>query len=257
MIISPFNTGFFVLMAAMVAIIILLSLTLRKASDKVRRLVIIGICVLDIIIFFFYKLALSHDAEFLEISGQAEFNWFSELPLQLCNINMFLIPIALLIKKRGLLSFCFFIAPLGALMAMLSPEPAFTGYSLFIPRIAGFYVTHLIVMMAGILIVTMGFYRPHFKDLPLTLLTMLLLVTAIHGVNLLLRATVCPNANYFFTIWTGDVSILDAFWNIIPHSYWYLYLALVIALPYFAIVTMCFFVVDKMKAKRKKTDFVE
>ena len=252
MIIAPFNFGFFILIAAMIAIIVVLSLTLRKASENVRRFVIIGICVFDIIVFFIYKFALSRDTEFLALSGLTDFNWFAELPLHLCNINMFLIPIALLTKKRGLLSFCFFVAPLGALMAMVSPEPAFTGYSLFIPRIAGFYLTHLIVMMAGILLVTMGFYRPHFKDLPLTLLTVLLLVTGIHGLNLLFRATVCPNANYFFTVETSGVSILDVFWNIIPHSYWYLYLALVILLPYLALITTCFFVADKIKAKRKK-----
>ena len=252
MIIAPFNTGFFVLMAAVVAVIVILSLSLRKASENVRRFVIIGICIADIIIFFVYKWALSGDAEFLEISGQTEFNWFSELPLHLCNINMFLIPIALLIKKRGLLSFCFFVAPLGALMAMLSPEPAFTGFSLFVPRIAGFYVTHAIVLMAGILLVSMGFYRPSFKDLPLTLLTVVLLVTAIHGLNALFRATVCPNANYFFTMETSGVSILDMFWNIIPHPYWYLYLALLILLPYLALITTCFYFGGKLAEKRKK-----
>ena len=41
----------------------------------------------------------------------------------------------MLTKKRPVLGFACFIAPLGALMAMCFPEPSFVGYSLLLPRI--------------------------------------------------------------------------------------------------------------------------
>ncbi len=50
-------------------------------------------------LFVLYKGLLSQDGDFLEVSHMEKFNWLNELPIQLCNINLFLIPIGL--KRRG------------------------------------------------------------------------------------------------------------------------------------------------------------
>ena len=66
-------------------------------------------------------------------------------------------------KRQG---FSFFVAPLGALMALLFPEPLFSGFSLLMPRIFGYYVTHAILVVCGLSLATLGFYRPDPKDIP-------------------------------------------------------------------------------------------
>ena len=93
MIIRPFNAGFFLLMAVMIGTIVLLWALLRNQPQQRREVVLLTLCVVNIIGFFVYKGFLSADAQFLQVSGLDKFNWFNELPLQLCNINMFLIPL--------------------------------------------------------------------------------------------------------------------------------------------------------------------
>ena len=142
----------------------------------------------NIIGFFVYKGFLSADVQFLQVSGLDKFNWFNELPLQLCNINMFvLIPIGILTRRRSLLGFAFFVAPLAALMALVFPEAPFFGYSLWLPRMLGFYVTHILIIVCGLSLVTLGFYRPGFRDIPGIAGTFLLLGIGALAVNFLLR----------------------------------------------------------------------
>ena len=117
----------------------------------------VWLCSVMIVLFFLYKIALSLDAEFLVINGIEKFDWWSELPLQLCNINMFLILYAVIFDKKSIMGFAFFVAPLGAFMAITFPEPAFTGSSIFLLRNLGFYITHGLIMVAGVSLCTLGF----------------------------------------------------------------------------------------------------
>ena len=129
MIIRPFNAAYLLLLAFAAGAVVLLWVLLRGQPERCRAAVLIALCAVNIIGFFVYKGFLSRDVQFLQASGLDRFNWFNELPLQLCNINMFLIPIGILTHRRSLLGFAFFVAPLGALMALVFPEAAFSGYS--------------------------------------------------------------------------------------------------------------------------------
>ena len=142
MIIRPFNAAHLLLLALAAGAVVLLWVLLRGQPERCRSAVLIALCAANIIGFFVYKGFLSRDMQFLQASGLDRFNWFSELPMQLCNINMFLIPIGILTKRRSLLGFAFFVAPLAALMALVFPEAPFVGYSLWLPRMLGFYATH-------------------------------------------------------------------------------------------------------------------
>ena len=108
MIIRPFNAAYLLLLAFAAGAVVLLWALLRGRSERCRAAVLIALCAVNIIGFFVYKGFLSRDVQFLQASGLDRFNWFSELPLQLCNINMFLIPIGILTHRRSLLGFAFF-----------------------------------------------------------------------------------------------------------------------------------------------------
>lgn len=249
--IRPFNPVFFGLLALIVLALVGIRRFGRTHTFRQRQWLLIGLSAANLVLFFIYKSLLSMDREFLVLSGQAHFNWFSELPLQLCNINLFLIPIGVLTRRRFLLGFSFYVAPLGAAMALLFPELPFTGFSLLTPRILGFYLTHALLIVCGLALTLLDFYRPTPRDYPGVICTFVLLALGAHLVNILLRATVCPGANYFFTF-GADVSILNLFWRFIPHPFFYELPSLLILLGYMGLVQLVFWAPGAFDRRKDK-----
>ena len=255
-IITPFNTIFNLVFAFFILLLAVASLLVRGKSDQTKQRVIVGACVVTLIGFFFYKYFLSLDAELnvlTEITGG--FNWWGEPPIQLCNINMLLIPIAVLKKSRPLMSFCFFIGPLGALMALFMPGIGFDGYSLLLPRMLGYYGTHFMVAIEGLSIVTFGLYRPALKDLPKTILTIVLVSLSVFMVNVLLRwSGLHPQANYFFSMDTEGNPLLDIFYGWIPVPYLYQLPCIGILVIYMGLIMLSFAIADRVKARRNAAE---
>ena len=252
-IMRPFNTLFIVVFAAFLALLILASVLLRGKSDGTKRAVLVTACLVTFVSFFVYKYYISIDTDYdLITANMGGFNWWGELPLHLCNINMMLIPIAVLRRSRPLMCFCFFMAPLGALMALLMPGNGFNGYSLLLPRMIGYYGTHFMIVIEGLAIVCFGLYRPKFRDLPRTVLAAFLIALAIFGVNMLLRwSALHPKANYFFSVETEGNFLLEIFYKWIPVPFLYLIPALLILVPYMALVTSGFAIADRVRAKKE------
>ena len=249
----PLNQLFFITFAAFILLLVIASLLLRNKSEKTRETVLVTACIITFIGFFVYKYYLSIDAEYNIIrADMGGFNWWGELPLHLCNINLILIPIAVITMKKPLLSFCFFVAPIGALMALLMPANGFSGYSILLPRMIGFYGIHFIIIVMALSIVTFGLYRPKFRDLPLTLVTLLLVALVVFGINMLFRATgLHPKANYFFSVETEGNFLLEIFHKWIPVPFLYLLPSVLILAPYMLLITLGFFIADKVKAHKK------
>ncbi len=252
-IIRPFNPLFLLVFGLFLLLLIVSSLLLRGKSEKTRSAVLVGACLLTLIGFVFYKIYLSRDASFNEITANmGGFNWWGELPLQLCNINMLLIPIAVLKKNKAMMSFSFFVGPLGALMALVMPGNGFDGYSLLLPRMLGYYGTHFMVFIEGLALVTFGLYRPRLRDLPRTVLTILLISLVIFVINLLLRwSGLHPKANYFFSVETEGNFLLEIFHRLLPYPYLYLLPCLGILVPYMLLIVTPFELAERRKKKTK------
>ena len=252
-IMRTFNPLFFATFAAFIALLVIASLLVKNRSEKTKKIVLITACVVTFIGFFVYKYFLSIDTEYdkLVIETRGGFSWWAELPLQLCNINMMIIPIAVAIKNRPLMSFSFFLAPLGALMALMFPAVGFTDCSIWLPRMLGFYGTHFMIIIEALALVTFGFYRPKFKDLPKTILTLIILLFVITDFNVLLIKTgLYERANYFFTMEPEGISILEMFWKWIPYPFIYLQPGAIILGVYMSIVTAPFAIVDAIRKKK-------
>ncbi len=249
LILRPFNALFLILFAVFILVLVFASLLLRGKSEKTRGAVLIAACVCTCVGFFFYKLALSRDADYNVITANmGGFNWWGEMPLQLCNINMILIPIAVWRKSRPLMSFSFFLGPLGALMALVMPGNGFSGYSVLLPRMMGYYGTHFMIVIEGLALAAFGLYRPRFRDFPRTLLAAVLIAFGVFLVNVLLRVSgLHPKANYFFSMETEGNALLELFHRIIPLPFLYLLLSVFILVPYMALVTLPFALADRRK----------
>ena len=248
----PFNPLFCAVFAAFILALVAASLLVRGKDERVKGRVLVCASLLTLVGFFVYKGFLSVDREYDALTrAMGGFNWWGELPLQLCNINMILIPVAVLRKKRALMSFCFFVGPLGAMMALAMPGVGFDGYSLLLPRMLGYFGTHFAIVIEAVALVTFGLYRPRFRDLPLTVLTILAVALAVFGVNVLLRATgLHPKANYFFSMETEGNPLLDLFHSWIPLPFLYLLPGVGLLMVYMAVVMLILKAVERLGGRR-------
>lgn len=247
----PFNALFFAVLTGFALLLVCASLALRKKSRKTRELALIAACSVTLVGFVLYKFFLSMDADYNAITAQmGGFNWWGELPLQLCNINMILIPLAVWKKSRPLLCFCFFLGPLGAMMALAMPGNGFDGYSLLLPRMLGYYGTHFMVIVEGLALATFGLFRPRLRDLPKTILAALGIAFCVFIFNMLLRwSGLHPKANYFFSVETEGNVLLELFHRWLPFPFLYLLPSTAILGGYMLAVTIPFELAARKKEK--------
>ena len=252
-IMRPFNTLFLVAFAAFLLLLVIASILLRGKTERTKSIVLITACVVTVIFFVIYKFFLSMDSDYNLITAEmGGFNWWGELPLQLCNINMLLIPVAVLKKNRPLMCFCFFLGPLGAMMALAMPGNGFDGYSLLLPRMLGYYGTHFMIVIEGLALVTFGLFRPKLRDLPRAILTALIITFVIFLFNLFLRwSGLHPKANYFFSVETEGNALLELFYRWIPTAFLYLLPSTIILGIYMLVITIPFELADRKKRAYK------
>lgn len=250
----PFNPLFLAIFAAHLLLLTGVSLWLRDKREDTRRAVLVAACAATLAGFFVYKYYLSRDAAYSALTADmGGFNWWGELPLQLCNINTILIPIAVLRKSRPLMCFSFFVGPLGALMALVMPGKGFDGFPLLLPRMLGYYGTHFLLVIEGWALAAFGLYRPRFSDLPKAVLALFLLALGIFGVNLLLRWTgLHPKANYFYTVETEGNPLLEIFHGWIPVPFLYMLPCIGILAAYMALVMLGFALAERIRGGAKR-----
>ena len=249
-IMKPFNLTFFVVTAFFVLLLVAATLIMRNKSDRAKRVVIASAAFVTLIGFFFYKYFLSLDTAYDEMTAVTTggFNWWGELPLHLCNINMLLIPVAVLCDLQMLMSFCFFVGSICASLAIIMPGLGFDHYSIFLPRMMGFFGTHFMIVILAVSIVSFGLYRPKFKDLPKTCIVITVIAFCTFLINLLLINTgLYPKANYFYSMRPIGNPLLEFFHKLIPIPFLYLLPSLFILVPYMALVTTGFWAADRIR----------
>ena len=252
MIIEAFNGTYFLLLGLIIAVAVIITLLLRKKSEDVRRKVLIGICLLNIFVFIIYKFGLWYGT--YGLPDTYEFEIWAELPLHLCNISLMLLPIGLIFRKDFILSYGVYISPLGAILAITFGCPGFTGLNIFYPHMLGFYFTHSVLVLVGILLVILGIFKPSFKKIPSMILLIMVMSFGGFLVSAFLQATISDLAalpNYFYTMSTDGISILDFLWKLIPVRYLYLLPGVAIIGGYACLLTLPFHLRDRARAKKE------
>lgn len=244
LIIEPFNTVFFSLLALAVLFCVIFVRTTRKKSLLQRKNAVIIMYSIVFIIYLLYKYALSIDAQFSALrmsNGYGAFNWFDELPLHLCNINIILVVIALFVNSRTILGLSFFSSFLGALAAILMPPAEFVGYSIMIPRMLGYYITHFSVLLILPILAGLDLYKPKYSDIKPVLTVFCATTIIITGINILfIKTGLDSSCNYFYTMNPGGISLLETLYNIIPIPWVYQLPLLIVIVPYMLVLTFFF-----------------
>ncbi len=251
-IIRPFNPVFMTAFAFFLFLLVIATLVLRGKSESTKAAVLVTACLLTLAGFVIYKIFLSRDSSYDAITAEmGGFNWWGELPLHLCNVNMILIPIAVLTRNRPMMSFCFFVGPLGALMALIMPGNGFDGYSLLLPRMLGYYGTHFMVFIEGLALATFGLLRPKLRDIPAAAAAIFLITFGAFLISMCLRwSGLHPKANYFYSVETEGNFLLEIFRRWIPVPFLYLMPAYGILLPYMFLVAGLFEITERRKNKQ-------
>lgn len=202
----------------------------RAKSERTKYTVLYSLCFICVV---FY---LVNDYYFY-IRGS---HLLSMLPLQLCNIGVFLIPITVLTRKPLLQDFIFYLSVPGALAALLTPNADYSDipYSMMT---FSFYVSHFIIAVVPLLLAGWRLYKPEpgvRKALRLSV-TVLILAGGLYLFSQFLNRTMDVGANYFFTIIEYSASnnpIFALFARLIPYDFIYLLPALPILYIYIGLV---------------------
>lgn len=252
---KPFNTMFFIILALAGVFCWWIIKKYRDKSVAERKKAVIIMYSIVVLLFVLYKIALSMDMQYAELRmerGYTGFNWFGELPLNLCNLNLILIIVGLKLDSRPILGFCFFSGFLGALMALMMPPAEFVGFSIILPRMLGFYTTHIAAMLVMPILAGLNLYRPKYSDVIPVLLSFVLVAICVTGINyLFIKTGLNIDCNYFYTMNPDGIALLELLYKRIPVPYVYMLPLMAMIVPYMLIVTFCFNIIFSSSKDRR------
>lgn len=222
-IINRLNFVWWCMFAVMIAITVGFWLIGRKRTPEQKKKMMIILYIVSVVVLVLYKVWLVCFTDTYHLASGERTFLLNELPLNLCQVALLLALPGILLKNRTITSMCFFVGSVCSLMALLMPVDGFEGKSIFNLDCVGFYGHHMLVFIQSVSLITLGFYKPRYKDIPKLLVLFAGLTLFAYGVNTLLRATGAhPTANYFFTNDPEGNAILGFFRGLIDVDFVYL-----------------------------------
>lgn len=188
-------------------------------------------------------------------------NWGSPLeylPLHMCSITAMMLPIVVLTKNKVmgnlLLVWC-----LGALIALVVHN--IPDCEILSSTFIFYYFPHTFEFGVVVYLFKFKYIKAEPKYIPSTVGITLGIYTLVHIVNVLLNNYFAANGilnsageimqvNYMFSVAPIGNPVLEIFYSIIPHSYWYMYLAVVVLVVYLACLFLPKYIIGKIKAKK-------
>lgn len=230
--IKVFNAGWWFYILLTVLLLVILSVTTRSLSYDTRRMILLGVSILEYIILRIYKRSLKDIRD--------DYNFYNELPCYLCNQSTILCVIASLTGKETLMGYCLTVGVIGALMAIFMPDRYNRDQLLFSKQAFGFYGYHGLLIVTCIGFYATGLYQPDPKDALWGMVITFSLAALAHLINTYLRKSgLNPKANYVFT-YEADNVLLEILWKVFPVKLFYMIPVLLVfgAVSYIALVLL-------------------
>lgn len=182
----------------------------------------------------------------LSLSGIAAilfnlFAWDSPveyLPLHLCSLTALALPLAVFSRSRVLCNLLL-LWSLGAVMALVV-NTAQADYELLSWTFAVYYFPHALQFAIPLLMFRLGLVQKDARCILTTLGVTVGAYTAVHLCNVLINRHMVHlgnpiRVNYMFSV-QPENPVLQLFWDVIPHPYWYIFLALPVIAGYLVLV---------------------
>ena len=193
---------------------------LRNKSKKTQKIVLLSLNIACALIFA--------GRMFFGWEGSRIYNEGSKtslLPFELCNLNIFISLIALIIDKKFLNNYLYFVSMIGALVPLLvfpDIHMITNGNNLFHYMFFDYWFIHTQLVLIPLAMISWKWFKPNFKIIPYVSLTLF-------GVHLFcfLSSALLRNfpsfstANYMYTMSHNNLPVLRNLYSIIPFPYLY------------------------------------
>jgi len=178
------------------------------------------------------------------------------LPFHLCSLNAMVLPVAVFSRNK-ILNNLLLLWSLGALIALVLNN-AVAEAEIRSWTFAFYYFPHVLEFGIPVLMFLLKLVKKDVKCIATTLGITMVAYTGIHFINLWINAYTAANnivdwagnvikVNYMYSIYP-DNPVLTLFYQVIPHAYWYMYLAVAVITVYL----VCIYLPDIIKIVEKK-----
>ena len=188
--------------------------TLRNKTEKTKRIVLLCLAIVNALMYIAYKIVMAFTFDVFII--------LKELPLHLCNLNLILIPLAILTNNKLLMSYLYYVGLLAAFAGIMFFDSVFLGKNVFSFVVLIYFIYHAILLIFPLLFVSLKLFTPSLNYVWKALLVLVALAAIMHLVNLLFIHTGwCVEANYFYTMGMPDNPVLGMLMKFIPILFLY------------------------------------
>ena len=213
-----------------VLIVVSLYFILKKRSDRTKTVVLAILSFSGIAAIIYNLLAWGSPLEYL--------------PFHLCSLNAMILPFAVLTKNK-ILNNLLLLWSIGALFALVL-NTSVSGAEIFSWVFVFYYFPHVLEFGIPILMFAFKLVKKDVKCIASTMVITAASYTVIHFINLLINnytethnildyTSSVIKVNYMFSI-TPENPLLELFYSIIPHQYWYMYLSFAVIAVYLLLV---------------------
>ena len=206
----------------------------RRMEYDQRINMILYLSIFELILLRIYKHSLKYIRD--------DYNYYNELPCYLCNQSTIMCILGALLRNPQIMSYCFSIGTLGALLAVFMPDSHNRDQLFFSKQAVGFYGYHGLLIITCLSFFATGVYEPVLTDSISTMAIVVILVGTAHIVNKYLRKEgLNPIANYDYTI-DPEIGILKKLYAFNPKEFFYL----LPILPVFGLVSFVLLFICKL-----------
>ena len=156
-----------------------------------------------------YKVGIANDPEYV-------FNIWNELPFYTCNTMVWLGIFACIFDNKSIMAYGYYVGVPCALLALFMPDSDFFCVPLLSMRGIGYYGTHAMVIILGLLFVTLNLFEIDYKNAAKSIVFFIAMSVLAHIFNIILRFTVFPEASYYYTFGLEENAALSFFYRLIP-----------------------------------------
>jgi uncharacterized membrane protein YwaF len=224
------STAHLISLVVAVVIVILFSIIVSKLNKKIQTLVLFIFSLSGIAAITFNLVTWGSPLEYL--------------PLHMCSINALLLPFAVLTKNRTLCNLLV-VWCLGALVALVLNQSVMET-TIMSKVFIFYYFPHIFEFIIPILLLVLKHSKLDYRCILSSVVITMVIYTGIHFANVYINNYCIENnildnagnvvqVNYMFSIEPSN-PVLNIFYNIIPYSYWYMYLCVPIVVVYLLVI---------------------